>query len=97
MTTLYLAVYALVTVVIVAVAAWYIWGRSSATSSRSEKLSLRSGVIGGIFLVGTLGTAEAGILGFEPVALVTSAIIGVFGFAVGAAGGALAAFMFRLK
>ena len=90
------AAYTLSIVVVVAVAAWYLW-RSTATSSRSEKLSVRSGVIGGVFLVGTLGTAEAGILGFEPVALVTSAIIGVFGFAAGAAGGALAAFMFRLK
>lgn len=95
MTTLDLTVYTLVTVVIVGVAAWYIWRRSSATSTRSEKLSLRGGVIAGVFLVGTLGTAEAGILGFEPVALVASAIIGVFGFAVGAAGGALAALMLR--
>ena len=95
MTTLYLTVYALVTVVGVSVAAWYIWRRSSATSRRSEKLSLRGGVIGSVFLVGTLGTAEAGILGFEPVALVASAIIGVFGFALGAAGGAIAALMFR--
>ena len=95
MTTLYLTVYALVTVVSLGVAAWYIWRRSSATSSQSEKLSLRRGVIGGVFLVGTLGTAEAGILGFEPVALVASAIIGVFGFALGAAGGAIVALMFR--